>query len=243
MTTLRFLDRVAVVTGAGSGIGRATAVGLAREGARVFGVGRNQSRVRSAAVEAGAAAGRIEVFEADLTTDERLQDIAARLAEKCAVLDILVHSAGVHAVGSVASMPIEELDRQYKTNFRAPYLLTRALIPMLERAGGQIVFLNSSAVRRAVAGRAAYAASKHALRGLADALREELNPHGIRVLTVYPGRTASSMQEALHRLEGQPYNPERLLQPEDVAAIIMDVLSLPRTAEVTDLHIRPMLKP
>ena len=81
------------------------------------------------------------------------------------------------------------------------------------------------------------------LRALADALREELNPRGIRVLTVYPGRTAGPMQETLHQLEGRPYRLDRLLQPDDVAATIMDVLSLPRTAEVTDIDIRPMLKP
>jgi NAD(P)-dependent dehydrogenase (short-subunit alcohol dehydrogenase family) len=243
VTSPRFVGRTAVVTGAGSGIGRATAIGLAREGARVVGVGRNEPRLQSAAAEADGAAGRIEAFEADLMTDEGIQDVASRLAEECAVLDILVHSAGVHAIGSVASTPIEELDRQYRTNLRAPYLLTQALIPMLKAADGQIVFLNSSTVRRAVAGLGAYAASKHALRGLADALRQELNPLGIRVLSVYPGRTAGPMQEALHRLEGRPYRPDRLLQPDDVAATIMDVLSLPRTAEVTDLHIRPMLKP
>jgi NAD(P)-dependent dehydrogenase (short-subunit alcohol dehydrogenase family) len=146
-------------------------------------------------------------------------------------------------VGQVSSLPVEELDRQYRTNVRAPYLLTQLLIPMLESAAGQIVFVSSSAVRRAVAGMGAYAATKHAVRALADALREELNPSGIRVLTVYPGRTAGPMQETLHQLEGRPYRLDRLLQPDDVAAIILDTLSLPRSAEVTDIDIRPMLKP
>ena len=243
MTSPRFFGRTAVVTGAGSGTGRSTALRLAREGARVVGVGRNGLRLQSVAAEAAGAAGHVEAFEADLIGDEGIRALASRLAEETALLDVLVHSAGVHSVGSVASTPVEELDRQYRTNVRAPYLLTQLLIPLLVRSSGQIVFLCSSAVRRALAGLGAYTASKHAVRGLADTLREELNPQGIRVLTVYPGRIAGPMQEALHQLEGRPYRPDRLLQPDDVATAILDSLSLPRTAEVTDLDIRPMLKP
>jgi NAD(P)-dependent dehydrogenase (short-subunit alcohol dehydrogenase family) len=175
--------------------------------------------------------------------DEGIRGLASRLAGDAGSIDVLVHGAGVHAVGQVSSLPVEELDRQYRTNVRAPYLLTQLLIPMLESAAGQIVFVSSSAVRRAVAGVGAYAATKHAVRALADALREELNPRGIRVLTVYPGRTAGPMQETLHQLEGRPYRLDRLLQPDDVAAIILNALSLPRSAEVTDIDIRPMLKP
>jgi NADP-dependent 3-hydroxy acid dehydrogenase YdfG len=85
-----------------------------------------------------------------------------------------------------------------------------------------------------------YAASKHALRALADGLRDEVNKKGVRVITVFPGRTATPMQEAVHRYEGRPYDAERFLQPEDVAAAAVNALALPRTAEVTDLHIRPM---
>ena len=89
---------------------------------------------------------------------------------------------------------------------------------------------------------AQYAATKHALRALADALREEVNERGVRVLSVFLGRTASRMQQAVHQHEKRPYNPGRLLQPSDVASMVLAALRLPRTAEVTDLHIRPMLK-
>ena len=87
-----------------------------------------------------------------------------------------------------------------------------------------------------------YAASKYALKALADALRAEVNALGLRVLSVYPGRTASRMQAEVHAAEGRPYRPETLMQPEDVAASILAALALPRTAELTDLHIRPALK-
>jgi NADP-dependent 3-hydroxy acid dehydrogenase YdfG len=87
-----------------------------------------------------------------------------------------------------------------------------------------------------------YSASKHALKAFADTLRAEANPAGVRVLSVYPGRTATPMQESIFAAEGRSYDPSRLLQPEDVAEMVLAALCLPRTAEVTDLHIRPLQK-
>ncbi len=88
-----------------------------------------------------------------------------------------------------------------------------------------------------------YAATKHALRAMTDSLRDEVNPDGVRVLSVFLGRTASPMQAAIHQVEGRAYDPDRLVQPQDVAAMVISALSLPRTAEVTDISIRPMQKP
>jgi NADP-dependent 3-hydroxy acid dehydrogenase YdfG len=85
--------------------------------------------------------------------------------------------------------------------------------------------------------------TQHALKALADSLREEVNAEGLRVLSVFLGRTATPMRMAIHRMENRTYHPESLLQPEDVAAVVMIALSLPRTAEVTDIHIRPLSKP
>jgi len=156
---------------------------------------------------------------------------------------VLVHSAGVISMGPVESAPVEELDRQYRINVRAPYVLTRALLPMLMPRRGQIVFVNSFAGLAAAPNLSQYAATKFALKALADSLRAEVNPAGVRVLTVYPGRTATPMQAAVHEMEGKPYRPESLAQPEDVAALVIGALCLPRTAEVTELFVRPMRKP
>lgn len=87
-----------------------------------------------------------------------------------------------------------------------------------------------------------YSATKYALRAFADSLRDEVNADGLRVLSVFLGRTASPMQATLHEMEKKTYNPERLIQPEDVAAIVLAALSVPYTAEVTDIHIRPLRK-
>jgi short-subunit dehydrogenase len=157
-------------------------------------------------------------------------------------MDVLVHSAGTWSYGGFDTAPVAELDRQYATNVRAPYLLTQALLPALRASAGQVVFVNSTAGLTARAGVAQYAATKHALKAMADALREEVNSEGIRVLTVYPGRTASPLQARIFQVEGRPYLPERLMQPEDVASAVLHAITLPRTAEITDLTVRQMLK-
>jgi NADP-dependent 3-hydroxy acid dehydrogenase YdfG len=156
---------------------------------------------------------------------------------------VLVHSAGVISLGTVESAPVEDLDRHYQINVRAPYLLTQALLPLLRSHQGQIVFVNSSAAVSARAKVSQYAATKAALKALADSLRDEVNPDGIRVLSVFPGRTASPMQQAVHEMLDESYRPERLLQPEDVAAAVVSALRMPRSAEVTEINVRPLAKP
>lgn len=238
----RFLDQVAVITGASSGIGAALALALGREGARLSLVGRDPARLEAVANTVRAAAGHVAIHEADLTRDGEIARLRAWVERELGPVDLLIHSAGIIALGPMSSAPVAELDRQYQTNVRAPYLLTQAFLPMLLERQGQIVFVNSSAGLHARAGVGQYAATKHALKAIADSLREEVNGPGIRVLSVFPGRTATPMQAAVHEVEGSVYHPEWLLQPEDVAAVVLNALSLPATAEVTDIHIRPRRK-
>lgn len=234
--------RVAVVTGASSGIGRAIAVALSREGARVCAVGRNPIALAET-VAAAQQPSQVTCFQMDVTADEEFQPLLRHL-KQTAKLDILIHGAGVIRQNMLDRAQIEDLDLQYATNVRAPYVLTQSLLPMLTAARGQIVFLNSSIGLTANRAEVAqYAATKHALRAIADSLRYEVNPKGIRVLTVYLGRTATPMQEAICKEEGRAYHPETLLQPEDVASVVLQTLKLPSTAEVTDISIRPMTKP
>ena len=199
-------------------------------------VGRDAVRLTetAAALGEGAVAG---VAALDLSREADLAALAARLPDR---LSVLVHAAGVHALGPVEATEGAALDALMAVNLRAPLLLTRLCLPALRAAGGQVVFVNSSQGLAAGRGAAAYAASKHALKALADALRQEVNAQGVRVLSVYPGRTATPMQEAVYAHEGRAYAPEALMQPEDVAAMVMAALALPRTAEVTDIAMRPM---
>jgi NADP-dependent 3-hydroxy acid dehydrogenase YdfG len=121
--------------------------------------------------------------------------------------------------------------------------LTQLLVPALRRQQGQVVFINSSDGLSARGQVGPYSATKHALKALADSFRDEVNAEGIRVMSVYLGRTASPMQARIHAAEGKAYHPEYLLQPSDVATVVLNALCLPRTAEVTDLSIRPLRKP
>ena len=165
-----------------------------------------------------------------------------RLQRDFQFIDLLVHIAGVISLGQLEHAPIEDFDWQYRTNVRGPYMLTQALLPMLRARRGQIVFINSSVGLNAKANVSQYSATKHALKALADSLREEVNPHGLRFLSVFLGRTASPMQAVVRQIEGMKYHPDLFLQPDDVAAVVINALSLPRTAEVTYINIRPLIK-
>jgi NADP-dependent 3-hydroxy acid dehydrogenase YdfG len=212
---------------------------LAKAGVVLYLVGRDRARLEPVAGEAqdlGAEAVRSVL---DLTDDGQVRDFAEKLAARHIGLDILVHSAGVVALGSVAEADVADFDAQYRLNLRAPYLLTQALLPAIKEARGQIVFVNSGSGLRATANWSQYAATKHGLRALADSLREEVRADGVRVLSVYPGRTATPMQELVHRMEGREYDPDGFIQPIDVAEQVVAALRLPRRAEVTDLSIRP----
>ena len=233
------MGRVGVVTGAGSGVGRAIAEALAGVGASVCLVGRTTTTLEDTAARIGDGA---RSYPTDVTDDGAVGALVERLTREHTSIDVLVHSAGVYAMGVVEDAPVGDLDAQYRTNVRAPYLLTQALLPALRRSRGQVVFVNSSAGLTARGGVGPYASTKHALRALADSLRDEVNDAGVRVLSVYLGRTASPMQAAIHEAEGKDYRPTDLLQPSDVAAMVVAALRLPSTAEVTDLSIRPMRK-
>jgi NADP-dependent 3-hydroxy acid dehydrogenase YdfG len=229
---------VAIVTGAGSGIGRAIVLGLARERMRVVLVGRREGPLRETARLAGI---QPEIVAADLATQAGLAAVARAAGP---LLRLLVHSAGLFLKGPVATGTEADWNAAATVNVHAPMLLTAACLDGLRAGRGDIVFINSSAGRQpAGAETAIYAATKHALRAAADALRQEVNKDGIRVLSVFPGRTDTPMQSLVQQAEGRRIAPDRLLSPDDIAAMIIAALRLPARAEVTELAIRPSLPP
>ena len=237
------LAGVAVVTGASGGIGRATACALAAQGMSVCLTGRDAGRLQDAATEIGPRAPQVLIHPADLSTDEGIRGLVARVGTDLRRIDVLVHAAGTIHLGNIESCGWNDLDEQYRINLRAPFLVTKAFLPMLKETRGQIVFVNSAAGVSAGADNGLYAASKHALRSLAGSIRDHVNPYGIRVVSVFPGRTATAMQEAVHRFEGRRYAAAELVQADDVADLIVGALTLSRTAEVTEVMVRPMKKP
>lgn len=218
--------RYALVTGASGRIGGAIAVALADAGAALVVAGRDGDRLAEVAERAGGA----HIFQGDLTVTEDTEKLAAEADG----VDILVHSAGSYARGSDPDV----FAAQLATNLVAPYRLTQLLLDGLQ----DLVFINSSQGLSASPGVGQFAATQYGLRAVADSLRGELSERGTRVLSVHAGRTATLRQERIFAMEGLPYSPELLMQPEDVGQVVLTALALPRTAEMTSVSIRPAHK-
>ncbi|MFT4259983.1 SDR family oxidoreductase [Microbacterium sp.] len=225
---------VHLITGAGSGIGAVVARRLRERGDEVVLLARDAGRARQLAELFPGA----QTLVGDLSNPGRLSWALSKqsLPER---IDALVHVAGVVDLGSVADLPPALWEQQLAVNLVGPAELTRLLLPLLRVSRGRVVFVNSGAGLHAHAGWSAYAASKHGLKALADSLRAEEAPNGIRVTSVYPGRTATPMQEKVHQQEGQEYDPSRFIAPESVAATVLLALDLLADAHLTDLTVRP----
>lgn len=224
----------AVVTGASAGIGRSIALELAAQGHRVWGVARRAQLLQELSAE---SRGRVCPWPMDVTQHD-LTGLVSAVRSEGRGLDAVIHCAGQMATGSLLDGDDAAVTRcLFEVNTVAPFRLTRALMPLMGR-GGTVLFLNSSRGLDAGALAAHYAMSKHALRALADALRGEANARGVRVTTVYAGRTATPLQETLYAEREEPYDPGLLLQPEDIGRLVCSLLHLPAGAEITDVKIR-----
>ena len=225
---------VHVITGAGSGIGAVLAQRLHERGDDLLLVARSRTRAEElAATHPGA-----RTLVADLGDPVGLERAleAADLPDR---VDSLLHVAGVVDLEPVAELDLGHWQRQLDVNLTAPALLTRALLPALRAAGGTVVFVNSGAGLSANPTWSAYAASKFGLRALADALRGEEQERGVRVTTVYPGRTATPMQEKVHAQECKEYDAAAWSDPATVAATILHVVDLPADSTISDVTVRP----
>ncbi|WP_030546521.1 SDR family oxidoreductase [Streptomyces albus] len=223
-----------LITGAGSGIGAAVARRLDERGDELWLLARDAGRAR----ELERAFPGARTLVGDLAAPEKLswalshQEVPERL-------DSIIHSAGVVELGTVGELTPKAWNRQLAVNLVSPAELTRLLLPQLRLSRGHVVFVNSGSGLRANPDWSAYAASKHGLKALADSLRAEEHDNGVRVTSVYPGRTATPMQAKVHQHEGKPYEQGRWIAAESVATTVVTALTLPRDAEVTDLSVRP----
>jgi NADP-dependent 3-hydroxy acid dehydrogenase YdfG len=227
----RLSGRIALVTGASSGIGREIALELARHGAGIILTGRNVSRLSDVSAFCQTYGAETWVVDGDLT------DAAFRIRLTQYVqsfprfpLDILVYAAGCFPPN-----PAEhDAHQMFTLNVYAP----KELCAHLRMArGGDIVFINSSAAISASPSNVIYAATKLAMRSIADSVREENK--SVRVMSVFTGKTDTPMQRALYDARGERYNPEEMMAPSDLAQAVVDLVALPCSAEVTEIHIRP----
>lgn len=169
----------------------------------------------------------------DLRDSESFEEATAGIGE----LDVLVHSAGMVRVASLERTSAQVWRDMFELNVVAVAELTRVLLPKLRAAGGHVVLINSGAGLRANPNWGAYAASKFALRAYADALRAE--EPGLRVTTIFPGRTDTGMQRGVREAEGGAYEPEKYLKPETVATAVLNAITTPQDAHPTEVIIRP----
>jgi NADP-dependent 3-hydroxy acid dehydrogenase YdfG len=224
------LRPLALVTGASRGIGAAVARALAPGHDLLLG-GRDTSALEALARELPGA----RPWPVDLTDSASVAEAADGIER----LDVLVHSAGVGLLGTVAETPAATWRQQFEINVVAVAELTRLLLPALRAARGRVVLLNSGAGLTARAGWASYAASKFALRAFADALRAEESGNGVRVTSLHPGRVDTDMQRGVVAHEGGEYRPEAYLRPESVAGAVLLAVTAPDDAELTELVLRP----
>ncbi|GAA1260855.1 SDR family oxidoreductase [Sphaerisporangium rubeum] len=222
-----------MITGGSRGVGAAVARALAPEYDLLLG-GRESTALQHVCAELGARPWPVEL------TDERAVAEAVAGVER---LDVLVHSAGVARLGTIAELPAVAWREMFEVNVTAVATLTRLLLPALRIARGHVVMINSGSGRRAAPNWGAYAASKFALRALADALRLEEADNGVRVTTVYPGRVDTDMQRSVREQEGGEYEPGRYLAPESVARAVLATLGTGDDAHVTEIIVRPAAGP
>ena len=239
---MTLVGKTAVVTGASSGIGEATARLLAQKGCNVVLAARREYRLNALAVELGALS-----VPTDVTDPAACAALVARALERFGSLDILINNAGLGLYGSIADGNPEDWRKMFDVNVLGVLYVTRAAVRrMLERGSGDIVFVSSLAGRRVPrADGTVYAATKHAITALAEGLRMDVHEKGIRVINVEPGLVRTEFPESSYP-SAQRYYAEKEYSPleaEDVAAAAVYALEQPPRASVNEILLRPTEQP
>ena len=230
---------VALVTGAGRGIGRAIAVQLARAGCAVAALARTGSELKETAAEAAQdpAAGQVLPLATDITRDANLEHAVRVIIERLGRITVLVNNASFAPPRStVLKTSLADWDRTLATCLRAPMVLTRLVLPdMLAHSSGTIVNLAPIAGQRGRAGEAPYAAAKFGLLGFTQSLFDEVRAHGIKVTAIVPRRMSTDQLSAA--------DSTRALRPHDIAAAVLQVVTAPPGACPAEIVLEPLHAP
>lgn len=226
--------KTAFITGATSGIGQAIALMLSEAGYQVFAAGRNRNALKDLQAERPG----IEPIAIDVTDRDALESVLADLH-----VDVLINNAGIMPpLGNFADMAFADIDTTLEVNLSAAIRVTRLVVPqMRERQSGHIIFTGSSAAHAAFENVAVYAASKAAIAGFAAALRADFSQYGIRVTELVPGRVETGLYKDILDPDARSamYAGNVAVQPDDVARMVVALLGLPASADVTRLDIMP----
>ena len=240
--------QVAVVTGASSGLGRATAIALAQAGANIALLARSKDDLTQVATEVETTGRRALALPVDLAREAEVLGAVERAVDAFGRIDVLVNAAGTDVPGPVADLAIEDWDRVLAVNLRAPFVLAKAVFPYMRQAGqGTIVNVSSVAGKRGWANAAAYCASKFGLTGLTQALAAEGKAHGIRTCILYPGGMAthwgvwSSSERHRRQAEQREQRPStRALPPAEVAALVVWIAAAPPELVLNEVVVTPL---
>ena len=246
----RLEGTVALVTGASSGIGEATARTLAGEGAAVALVARRRDRLEQLATEIGSRGGRAVVVEADITNAEAAREAVERTVRELGRLDVLINNAGVMLLGPIVDAPVEEWERMVDINLRGLLHTTHAALPYLLRAAEQeprrvadIVNVSSVAGRIARSGSGVYNLTKFGVVAFGESLRQEVTRRHVRVSTVEPGAVETELTDhvrpEIREQVAQRFGNMERLQSEDIADAITYVVTRPRRMAVNEMLVRP----
>lgn len=226
-------NRVALITGASKGIGKATANALAREGAHVVLVARSRDQLNLTCEALRAMGLKASVEVADITDPTQVERLIASTLSQFGRLDILVNNAGMGHFKALSEMSLKEFDEMWNLNVRAAFVATKAVLPsMIDRKWGAIVNISSLAGKNSFKGGTGYCATKWALRGFASSLMLEIREHNIRVITIFPGSVDTAFSTTSKR-------GDRITQPEDVASAVLFAVSAPERTMISEIDLRP----
>lgn len=236
---MKLQNKIAVITGAGKGIGRATADLFLKESAKVILTSRNQSELEQIVIDNESKKDNITIIAGDISKEDTINKVIDVTIGKFGKIDILVNNAGFGIFDNLVDSRLEDFDAVFNTNVRALYLITKGFLPyMIKERSGTIINIASVAGKQGFATGSIYCASKHAVMGLSRALMLEVREYNIRVCAICPGSVATDF----FRTESQTTlssKKETVLQAEEIAETILLAASLPENAMISELEVRP----
>lgn len=241
-------NAVAIITGASSGIGRATALALAKRGARLILLARSEAELREVAAQTRAdGAPDVHHFVCDVREEEDVERAIAATLVRCGRIDTLINSAGLSLNGQVDGYKLDDWRTVLETNLTGTFLTCRAVLPaMKQQNGGQIINISSGAGRNGIKDMAAYCAAKFGVIGFTESLALEVRQHNIRVAALLPGSVATDFARVAKRAPGDKREQEGTrdigyaMTAEEVAGVIATMLEQPAQAWMSEVVLRPL---
>jgi len=234
MTDLK--GKTALITGASRSLGKATAIALAKEGVNIAITGRDTKKLEETATELRALGVNVTYAAFDVANQEAVNAGIEKIAKQFPQIDILINNAGIAGLGSVEEMPTAKWEEIIQVNVLGVYYVAKAVIPLLKaNGGGDIINVASTACLKGSANYSAYSASKAAVMRFSESLMLEMRKENIRVVTLTPSTIATDM--TITDLKITDGNPDKVLQPEDFAQLIVDILKFERRALIANASI------